>query len=101
MLVSARGSASPRAGAWAVTLSVLRKCQLVRWRAELYTARWRIVLDCELCLSDTFDAPSLRPLATLLHNAPFCEVVASRYAKATLDVVRRFAPSRVYKTGVM
>ena len=32
----------------------------------------------------------LRPPASLLHNAAFCEVVASRYAKAALCVVHRF-----------
>ena len=31
----------------------------------------------------------LLPHASLLHNAPFCEVVASLFAKATLDVVHR------------
>ena len=36
-----------------------------------------------------------------LHKAAFCQVFASRYAKAALDVAHRFAPSRVYKTGLM
>ena len=43
----------------------------------------------------------LRPPASLLHNAAFCKVSASRCAEAPLGVAHRFAPSRVSKTGVM
>ena len=46
-------------------------------------------------------ARPLRPPASLLHNAAFCEVCASRCAKAPLGAAHRFAPSRVHKTGVM
>lgn len=46
-------------------------------------------------------APLLRPPASLLHNAAFWKVLASRSAKAPLCVAHRFAPSRVSKTGVM
>ena len=35
-----------------------------------------------------------------LHRVLFCEVAASRCAKAPLGVAHRFAPSRVYKTGI-
>ena len=42
----------------------------------------------------------LRPHASLQRNAPFCEVAASRCAEAPLGVAHRFAPSRVYKTGI-
>lgn len=43
----------------------------------------------------------LRPPASLLHNAAFWKVLASRSAKAPLGVAHRFAPLRVSKTGVM
>ena len=43
----------------------------------------------------------LRPHASLLHNAAFCKVQGSRCAKAPLGAPHRFAPFRVYKTGVM
>jgi hypothetical protein len=43
----------------------------------------------------------LRPPAALLHNAAFCKVQGSRCAKAPLGAPHRFAPFRVYKTGVM
>ena len=46
-------------------------------------------------------ARPLRPPASLLHNAAFCEVCGSRCAKAPLGAAHRFAPSRVHKTGVM
>jgi hypothetical protein len=44
---------------------------------------------------------ALRPPASLLHNAAFCKVQGSRSAKAPLGAPHRFAPFRVYKTGVM
>ena len=54
-----------------------------------------------LGVSGCCSARPLRPHASLLHNAAFCEVFASRCAKAPLSVAHRFAPSRVHKTGVM
>jgi hypothetical protein len=46
-------------------------------------------------------ARPLRPPASLLHNAAFYKVVASRCARAALGFVHRCAPSRVYKTHPM
>lgn len=46
-------------------------------------------------------APPLRPPAALLHKAPFHKVPGSRCAKAPLGARHRFAPSRVYETGLM
>ena len=43
----------------------------------------------------------LRPPASLLHNAAFCKVLASRCAKLHLVSPTAGAPSRVYKTGIM
>ena len=42
----------------------------------------------------------LRPPASLLHNAAFCEVVASRCAKAPLGAGHRFAPSGFTKQAL-
>ena len=91
------------------TSPVLRKCWSVRWCADMASARWRIVLDqpsptarpgC-LGVRGSCGTHPLRPPASLLHNAAFCEVCASRCAKAPLGAAHRFAPSRVHKTGVM
>ena len=46
-------------------------------------------------------ARPLRPPASLLHNAAFYKVVASRCARPALGFVHRCAPSRVYKTHPM
>lgn len=49
-------------------------------------------LACASCWTGTRGTCGTRPLrppAALLHNAAFCKVVASRYAKATLGVVHR------------
>ena len=40
--------------------------------------------------STVVGAPQLRPPASLLHNAAFCKVLASRYAKAALGVAHRW-----------
>ena len=88
---------------------MLRKCWPVRWCADMATARWRIVLDqpspaarpgCRGVRGSCGTRP-LRPPASLLHNAAFCEVCASRCAKAPLGAGHRFAPYRVKATGVM
>ena len=54
-----------------------------------------------LGMRGSFGVRPLQPPASLLHNAPFCEVCVSRCAKAPLGATHRFAPSRVHKTGVM
>ena len=51
--------------------------------------------------SERCGSRTLRPHAALLHIVLFCTVPASRYAKASLCVGHRFAPSRVYKTHNM
>ena len=91
-----------------VTSPVLRKCWSVRWSADMASARWRIVLDQPSPAArpgrrvhGSCGARPLRPPATLLHNAAFWKVLASRSAKAPLGVAHRFAPLRVSKTGVM
>lgn len=87
---------------------MLRKCCSVRWCADMASARWRIVLDQPSPAArpgrrvrGSCGTRPLRPPASLLHNAAFCEVCASRCAKAPLGAAHRFAPSRVHKTGVM
>jgi hypothetical protein len=90
------------------TSPVLRKCWSVRWCAVMASARLRIVLDQPSPsarpgrrVRGSCGTRPLRPPALLLHNAAFCEVCTSRFAKAPLGVAHRFAPSRVHKTGVM
>ena len=92
-----------------VTSPVLRKCWSVRCSADMASARLRIVLDQpspaarpgRSAVRGSCGTRPLRPPASLLHNAAFCKVLASRSAKAPLGVAHRFAPSRVSKTGVM
>ena len=94
---------------WGVTSPVLRKCWSVRWSAERVSARLRIALDQpspsarpgSRGVRGSCAARPLRPPASLLHKAAFCKVLASRSAKAPLDVAHRFAPSRVSQTGLM
>ena len=88
---------------------MLRKCWSVRCSADMASARLRIVLDQpspaarpgRSAVRGSCGTRPLRPPASLLHNAAFCKVLASRSAKAPLGVAHRFAPSRVSKTGVM
>ena len=88
---------------------MLRKCCSVRCSADMASARLRIVLDQpspaarpgSRGVRGSCGARPLRPPASLLHNAAFWKVLASRSAKAPLGVAHRFAPLRVSKTGVM
>ena len=107
VLVSARGSASPRAGAGELhrqCFASVSQCAGAQiWKVS---ARLRIVWKGHRCArhcshSTTVGTPPLRPPASLLHNAAFCKVQGSRCAKAPLGAPHRFAPFRVYKTGVM
>jgi len=62
------------------------------------TTRLRVVFVAVVALA-RYGTPLRGPSG--LHRVLFCEVAASRCAKAPLGVAHRFAPSRVYKTHPM
>ncbi len=78
------------------TSPVLRKGWPVRWCAEMVSPRLRIVLEQPPpaarpgTRSTGSGARPLRPPASLLHKAAFCEVCASRCAEAPLGVAHRW-----------
>ena len=108
-MVSARGSASPRAGAGEL------HCQCFASVSQCAGAQRWCRLACASCwisrrlrlglatrgVRGVCDAPPLRPPATLLHKAAFQKVQGSRCAKSSLGAPHRCAPSRVSRTGLM
>lgn len=109
VLVSARGSASPRAGAGELYrqcfASVSQCAGAQRWCRLACASCW-ISHSLRLGLANrgflgSCGAPPLRPPAALVHNAAFQKVQGSRCAKASLGAPHRCAPSRVSKTGLM
>ena len=107
VLVSARGSASPRAGAGELhrqCFASVSQCAGAQiWKVS---ARLRIVWKGHRCArrcshSTTVGTPPQRPPASLLHNAALPSVAASHCAKATFGVAHRLRALRVKATGVM
>ena len=109
VLVSARGSASPRAGAGELhrqCFANVSQCAGAQIWYRLACASCWISRRLRLGLANrgvrgTCGALPLRPPASLLHKAAFWKVWCSRCAEAPLGAPHRCAPSRVSKTGLM